>query len=98
MCLIPWTRDRGSEQVRCQRKPVVIYIIKNQDLFTYNAVTERDTQFLKDFPTHGTGTICPRMLLPCTFHSRTIRPCLLILSVFTSPYVSSLKCRDHIQG
>ncbi len=39
----------------------------------------------------GTGTIHP-----C--RPRMIRPGTLNPSVFTSPYVSSMKCKDHIQG
>ncbi len=39
--------------------------------------------------TFCTGTICPRM-----FNPRMILPRTLFIGVFTSPYVSSLKCGD----
>jgi hypothetical protein len=49
-------------------------------------------------PLVGKETIRPLTLRPSTFHSHMIRPCTLYPGVFTSPYVSSLKCGNHIQG
>jgi hypothetical protein len=40
----------------------------------------------------GTGTIRPHTLLPRIFHPRAIHPRMFFPGVFTSPYVSSLKC------
>jgi hypothetical protein len=42
--------------------------------------------------TYGTEMIRPSTLCPRTFNPRMIRPRMLYPAVFTSPYVSSLKC------
>ncbi len=53
------------------------------------------TSQLFKFSHDVTIMIRPRKLHPRTFRPRTIRPRMLYPNIFTSPYVSSLKCRDR---